>query len=186
MAGASAMSSTPQAAQPPRPGARLLAAAALLPALTVAWQSWHLMQQDLAFTAAETEVSFWGRAGYLPSPATRQRTERTMETLLAASPAQPDYLELAASLYSWQGYWSANAAQAGEYDRRALQAQYAAQLSRPAYRPGWEGLVEQAIRIGDRAMSELAGARLAALRTGQAANDAAADVTADTRENTAR
>jgi len=175
------MSSTPPAAQFPHPGARLLAAAALLGALAVTWQSARLLQLDLAFTAAATEVSFWGRRGYQPTPVTRRDTERSVEALLAASPTQPDYLELAASLYDWQGYWATDPAQAADYNRRALQAQYTAQLSRPAYGPGWAALAEQAARIGDRATGELARERLAALRAGQTA-----DEPGDTRENETR
>lgn len=158
------MSGTLKKVQAATAGSRMLAAVALLPALAVAWQSAVLVRDDLAFTASQTEVSFWGRGDYRPTPATRQRTEHAVEALLADNPSQPDYLELAAGLYAWQGYWVQDPEQAAEYNRRAVRAQYAAQVARPAYRPGWELLMEYAGRNGDLRMIGLAGERLAALR----------------------
>lgn len=159
------MCSSKPAPQAAPTGARVLAVAALAPALAVAWQSTALCQRDLAFTAAETEVSFWGRGEYLPGSATRQRTERAVEALLAESPAQPDYLQLAASLFAWQGYWASDPWRETGYIRRAVEAQWAAQENRSAYRPGWELLETYADRAGDSATAELARTRLAALHS---------------------
>ena len=122
-------------------------ALALVLVLALAWQAARLARLDLMFTAAATEVSFWGRGTYQPDQPVRERIGRELQRLLKASPAQPDYLILAASYYSWEAYRAPNAAVANNYDRLALDAQYAAQLSRPAYRQGWEKMIGYASRI---------------------------------------
>ena len=46
---------------------RLIALPVLALSLLGAWQGAQLMQRDLAFEAARTEVSFWGRGNYQPT-----------------------------------------------------------------------------------------------------------------------
>lgn len=113
--------------------ARATAAIALLAALAVVWQGLNLFQRDLAFTAAETEVSFWGRGEYQPTAATRERTGAQLQALLAANPTHPEYQLLAASYYAWQAYWTDNEELEQRFTRRAEQARKAARQSRPAY-----------------------------------------------------
>ena len=129
-----------------RPAQRATAAIALLLALALVWQGLNLFQRDLAFTAAETEVSFWGRGEYQPAERTRAATGRAVENLVAAAPAQPDYLSLAASYYAWRAWWAGEAAAESAYNAQALAARYAAQQSRPAYRQGWEALADHVAR----------------------------------------
>ena len=105
---------------------------ALVLALSMAWQSAKLFQQDLAFTAAETEVSFWGRGDYQPDAKTRERVGKTVETLLQEVPTHPGYLTLAASYYAWQAYWAETPEMEYDYNRRAEAAKNAARQSRPA------------------------------------------------------
>jgi len=68
-----------------------LAGVAGVLAVIVAWQSATLFRMDLAFTAAETELSFWGRGDYQPTEATRARISRELGVLLEGAPAHPDY-----------------------------------------------------------------------------------------------
>ncbi len=132
--------------KPPGGIARSLAVAAFLAAIAVAWQSATLFRLDLAFTATETEVSFWGRDNYQPTGATREHTDQALEALLAAAPDHPDYLALAAYQEAWRAYSSYDPALAHMHALRAMNLQFLAQESRPAYRQGWVKLVEYARR----------------------------------------
>ena len=144
-------------------------ALALVLVLALGWQAARLFRLDLLFTATASEVSFWGRGTYQPDQPVRERTGRELQRLLKASPAQPDYLTLAASYYSWEAYRAPNAAVANKYDRLALDAQYAAQLSRPAYRQGWEKMIGYASRIeGAENSRKLAEQQLILLETSAA------------------
>ena len=113
--------------------ARAGAFAALLLALTMVWQGLALLQRDLAFTAAETEVSFWGREDYQPTQATIARTGRQLEALLARAPEHPEYQLLAASYYAWRAWWADDAELEAQYTRMGQQAREIARQSRPAY-----------------------------------------------------
>ena len=113
--------------------ARAGAFAGLLLALTMTWQGLALLQRDLAFTAAETEVSFWGREDYQPTQATIARTGRQLEALLAKAPRHPEYQLLAASYYAWQAYWTEDAELEAQYTQLGQQAREIARQSRPAY-----------------------------------------------------
>ena len=73
----------------PTPAAAALALATLGLAVTLAWQAATLFHLDLAFTATETELSFWGRGEYEPAEATRETTGRELDALLAAAPVTP-------------------------------------------------------------------------------------------------
>ena len=139
-----------------------LAIAALGMAVTVAWQSATVFRLDLAFTAAETELSFWGRGDYQPDDASRQRTAQALEALLAVAPRHPDYLALAAYHDAWRAYREDDPTLAQPYAVRALNNQYGAQLNRPAYRQGWEKMVGYARRAAVAAESAAEGAESAA------------------------
>jgi len=141
-----------------------LAIAALGMAVTVAWQSATVFRLDLAFTAAETELSFWGRGDYQPDDASRQRTARTLEALLIEAPRHPDYLTLAAYHDAWRAYREDDPTLAQPYAVRALNNQYGAQLNRPAYRQGWEKMVGYARRAGGVAEGAESAAALAQQR----------------------
>lgn len=129
------MGNTPPARAANRPslGAASLAGAALLIAIILAWQATALVRQDLAFTAVETEVSFWGRGSYQPDELTIARTGQRLDALLQAAPAHPAYQSLAASYWDWQVYWADNAEQEQLYAQRAQQARDIARQSRPAF-----------------------------------------------------
>jgi hypothetical protein len=146
-------------------------AAALVLAIIVALQSASLFRLDLAFTATETELSFWGRGDYLPTAATRARTERELEVLLERAPVHPDYLALAAYHDAWLAYREDDPAIAQAYALQAVKAQFAAQQNRPAYRPGWAKMVGYARRAradeGAAALLHLAQQRLDALEPTQ-------------------
>jgi hypothetical protein len=137
-----------------RQGSRLtvagysLGAVALGLAIIVAWQSATLFRLNLAFTATETELSFWARGDYQPTGATRLRTGQELDALLARAPAHPDYLALAAYQYAWLAYREDDPAVAQPYALRAVNAQFSAQQSRPAYRQGWAKMVGYARRAG--------------------------------------
>jgi hypothetical protein len=125
-----------------------LAAFAGALAITVAWQSATLFRLDLAFTATETELSFWGRDGYQPTDAARARIGKELDTLLERAPAHPDYLALAAYHHTWQAYREDDPTIAQVYALQAVNAQFAAQQNRPAYRQGWAKMVGYARRAG--------------------------------------
>ena len=147
----------------PTPAAAALALAALGLAVTLAWQAATLFHLDLAFTATETELSFWGRGDYQPAEATRETTRRDLDALLAAAPEHPDYLTLAAYHAAWLAYWEDDPTVARPYALLAVDNQYAAQQNRPAYRQGWAKLVEYSRRAAsDR--GALAKHRVEALR----------------------
>lgn len=144
--------------------AKLHALAALSLAVALTWESAALLRQDLSFTAAETEVSFWGRGSYQPTAATRAATGRQLEWLLAGSPGHPGYLTLAANYHAWEGFWADTPEAEQEHNGQALAAQFLAQQHRPAYRPGWEKLLGYARRVaGGEAVAALAQQRLATL-----------------------
>jgi len=147
----------------PTPAAAALALATLGLAVTLAWQAATLFHLDLAFTATETELSFWGRGEYEPAEATRETTGRELDALLAAAPDHPDYLTLAAYHAAWLAYREDDPTVARPYALQAVDKQYAAQQNRPAYRQGWAKLVEYSRRAAsDR--GALAQQRLEALR----------------------
>ncbi len=147
-----------------------LALAALILAITAAWQSADLFRLDLAFTAVETELSFWGRGNYQPGEATREHTARALDTLLARAPDQPDYLALAAYHSAWLAYEEDVPEIARSHALEAAQTQLLAQQRRPAYRQGWEKMVGYARRAGSAeraaALRDLARRRLDALQPG--------------------
>lgn len=120
--------------------------------------------QDLAFTEAQTEISFWGRGTYQPSPEKVEKTGEALESLLRLSPASPVFLELQAHYFAWKAYWSDDAVQRETLGRVAIDAQRRALQSRPAHRQGWVKMVEYASRTRDgEAMRQFALDRLALL-----------------------
>jgi hypothetical protein len=133
-----------------------LAAATLALAIALAWQSATVYRLDLAFTRTETELTFWGRGDYRPPDTTRKRTARELDALLARAPAHPDYLALAAYHEAWLAYREDDPALARPHALRAVNAQFSAQQSRPAYRQGWAKMVGYSRRAAaDEAAREL-------------------------------
>ncbi len=123
-------------------------------------------QQNLLFTQAQTEVSFWGRGDYHPTPATINVTQQQLQSLLNHSPSHPDYLALQANAAIWLAYWSRQANSAGQLDnnQRAIASQQAALLSRPAHRSSWKKLADYVGRgeptVENRALAVLAQSRI--------------------------
>ena len=126
-----------------RPANAKAAALALLLALVMAWQGLGLMQRDLAFTAADTEVSFWGQGNYQPTAAKRDWVGQQVGDLLAQSPGNPDYQLLAASYYAWQAWWADDPELEQQYTQKGQQAREIARQSRPAYVYNEAGATEQ-------------------------------------------
>jgi hypothetical protein len=129
-----------------------------------------VFQQNLLFTQAQTELSFWGRADYHPTPATINATEQQLQTLLNHSPDQPDYLALQANATVWLAYWSRQKSTTGqlESNQQAIASQQAALLSRPAHRFSWKKLADYVDRgeptVENRALAVLAQKRISALQ----------------------
>lgn len=117
---------------------RMLAIPLLVAALVAAAQSASLIHNDLAFTRLETEVSFWGRDKYMPTPATREKTSSGIEALITEVPSHPNYLILQASQLAWEGYWEDNEA----LSKQALKAQQKALEYRPAHGQAWVKMIE--------------------------------------------
>ncbi len=149
-----------------RPGfaARVTAAAAALLLVYLAVVAARGLWANLAFTPLETEVSFWGRAGYMPGAATRSRVDRGIAQLLSEAPENPYYHALRAAQLAWEGYWSGAPEEREALAGRMLEAQYRALELRPADRAGWVKLVEYASMAGAGAdLQAQAGRQLAAL-----------------------
>ena len=123
------MRTTPALQQVPRAAAAL----ALLLALAMVEQGFSLFQRDLAFTAAETEVSFWGQGDYQPTVEKREWVGQQLGELLAESPGNPEYQLLAASYYAWQAWWTDDPELEQQYTQKGQQARELARQSRPAY-----------------------------------------------------
>jgi hypothetical protein len=136
--------------------------------------AFRAFQQNLLFTQAQTEVSFWGRGDYHPTPATINITEQQLQTLLSHSPVQPDYLALQASAAIWLAYWSRQKSTAGQPDnnQQAIASQQAALLSRPAHRFSWKKLADYVGRgepsVENRALAVLAQNRINTLQVSAA------------------
>ena len=125
-------------------------------------------QQSLAYTRAETELSFWGKPNYQPVERTIERTGATIDALVQHDPGHPDYRSLQAYQFSWRGFWSAEVDTRLKFNQLALESQYAALQARPAHRQGWAKMLEYASRTtGGEAMIDAAQARMQALQPGQ-------------------
>ena len=145
--------------------ARLLVLLALLLALGASGQAARLFYQDLLFTDVETELGFWGREAYHPTHATIEYTGQQLDRLLERAPADPRYLALLANYAAWRGYWAEDLAQGEQFNRRAVQAQYAGLESRPAHRHSWSKMLQYTSQIQDgKAMRATAQARLQVLQ----------------------
>jgi len=130
-------------------------------------RSASLMRQNLLFTRAQTEVSFWGRGDYHPEQKTIARTVKQLESLLLSAPTQPDYLGLQANAAVWLAYWSEDGAASTRTVQQAVSSQYAALQTRPAHRYSWEKLEEYLARSAateqNIALATLTQSRLSAL-----------------------
>jgi hypothetical protein len=145
--------------------ARPVAALVLLLALTGAYLGFELLVQDLAYTRAETELSFWGRDNYQPTPSAILDTGQTLRSLLERAPRHPDYLELQGRYAAWQAYWAEDVPASDALRREALASQHRSLLSRPAYRLGWSIMVEYASNANSgEAVLGLAQKRLESLQ----------------------
>jgi hypothetical protein len=127
-------------------------------------------QQNLLFTRAQTEVSFWGRGDYHPTPASITVTRQQLQTLVTQSPGHPDYLALQANAAVWLAYWSQQESTVGQPDdaQYAIDSQQASILSRPAHRFSWKKLAEYVGRgqptVENQALAVLAQGRINALQ----------------------
>jgi hypothetical protein len=137
----------------------------LVIALTGAYAGFTSFTQNLTFTRAETEVSFWGREGYQPLTTTIKRTGHGIESLLQNAPNHPQYLGLQATYFAWRGYWEDNNMDnRASFNTQAVQSQYQGLQSRPAHRHSWLKLLEYASRSSSgEAMAIEAQDRLQAL-----------------------
>ena len=145
--------------------ARLMAAPILVLAVAAAYTGFTTFAQDLAFTNAQTELSFWGRDDYQPEPKTIKHTGQTINTLLQQVPGHPEYLGLQANYAAWQAYWAVDAVERACFNNQAAQSQNIALQSRPAHRHSWSKMVEYAARTSDsEAMLQQVQARLQALQ----------------------
>ncbi len=136
-------------------------------AVAVVVQAAGLFRQNLLFTRAQTEVSFWGRGDYRPDEVTILDTSKLLNGLLESKPHHPDYLGLQANKAVWLAYWSGPGAAGEHSSRQAIGSQYAALVSRPAHRHSWVKMVEYLSRgeVSEQnvALADLAQARLIAL-----------------------
>ena len=128
---------------------KLTALFALVVSLFGVYQALGFIRSDILFNRAETEVSFWGRDEYLPTPITVRNTSGAIAALIQRQPGHPQYLVLQASAFAWRAYWDKGGISAG-FASRALDSQLAAVESRPAHRQSWAGVVEYANRVPEK------------------------------------
>jgi hypothetical protein len=144
---------------------RLVVAMMLLLVLTFVYCGNSLFVQDLAYTRAQTELSFWGRGNYQPTPQVVRDTSQTLDALLESAPRHPEYLELHALYSAWQAYWTQDLLARDTLNGQAAARQYRALMSRPAHRQGWSKMVEYASRVSTgESMFQLAQDRLVSLQ----------------------
>lgn len=145
--------------------AQLMAIPILALALVGAHRGFTTFRQDLVFTSAQTELSFWGRDTYQPEPKTISHTGQAIGALLQDAPGHPEYLGLQANFAAWQAYWAKDPIERASFSLQAVQNQKAALQSRPAHRHSWAKMVEYASRTrGGGDMRDTAQARQEALR----------------------
>lgn len=146
---------------PARPAAAIM----LLLAVTGVYVGASSCAQNLAYTRAQTEISFWGRGDYQPTPQVIGDTGQNLQALLQEAPRHPENLTLQAYFTAWQAYWSPDLNTRDALNREAVEIQYLALLSRPAHRQGWLKMVEYASRASSAEMMlQLAQNRLASLQ----------------------
>ena len=144
---------------------RPVAALVLLLALTGVYSGFDMLVQDLAYTRADTELSFWGRDDYQPKASAILDTGQTLQALVQSAPRHPDYLELQGRYSAWQAYWSEDVPASDALRREAVTSQHRSLLSRPAYRLGWSIMVEYAANANSsEALLRLAQQRLESLQ----------------------
>ena len=136
--------------------------------LTLAVHAFKTIQHDLIFGELETEVSFWGRGAYQPTQATRGSIASLLERQLQSNPQNSHLLALRANQLAWEGFWSDSDEDYKQYSRRAIEAQYVALLTRPAYGQGWLKLLQyQAVDESGEELHQEARARLQKLKRWQ-------------------
>lgn len=136
----------------------------LLLVLTSVYCGYSLLVQDLAYTRAQTELSFWGRGNYKPTPQAILGVDQALQTLLEGAPGHPEYLELHAHYSAWQAYWTLDLLARDTLNGEAVTRQYRALVSRPAHRQGWSKMVKYASRASSgEVMRQLAQKRLQSL-----------------------
>ena len=118
----------------------------LLAALIGIYLGYVLLVQDIAYTRAQTELSFWGRDNYQPSEQVIAETGDRLEGLLDSAPHHPEYQKLQALYNSWQAYWSSGMPERDSLNSETMSNQYGALLSRPAHRQDWSKMIEYASR----------------------------------------
>lgn len=145
--------------------ARLTASFSILLALVGVIHAATTFRQDILFTRAETELGFWGREDYHPTPVTIQRTEQQLNSLLQRAPEAPQNLTLLANYAAWRGYWAEDLREGQQFNSQAANAQYAALESRPAHRHSWAKMLQYSSRIQDgKSIRAVAQSRLQALQ----------------------
>lgn len=119
----------------------------LLVAVLCVLHAGNFFSQDLQYTQAQTEVSFWGREGYVPTSETIGQTSHTIESLLQNSPAHPGYLSLQANSYAWQSYWALDERTTMHYAELARKSQGLALQSRPVHPLSQTKMLEYTARL---------------------------------------
>jgi hypothetical protein len=144
---------------------KLIGLAFLALALAGVWQAMGTIQRDITFTAAQTEVSFWGREQYQPTAATIERTGALIGKLTRRPNSHPEHLALQGAYASWRSYWAEDSSARSEFATLAVNSQFRALESRPGHRHGWAKMVEYSSRDAQGAARlEQAQARFEALQ----------------------
>ena len=134
----------------------LRVAPVLFVALAATWQAASLMQQNLAFTKAQTEVGFWGRGQYQPESGTIKHTGQSINAIVQRSPGHPDYLGLQANYATWRAYWAQAMEERMAFSLQAMASQKNALETRPAHRHSWSKMVEYAARTSTGEAAQIA------------------------------
>lgn len=133
--------------------------------LLVMGDATKLFSGNLIFTAAETEVSFWGRGSYQPDQKIVEQTSRSVESLIEDSEQHPSYHSLNASVLAWIAYWEADNIARERFVQQTIATQARAIESRPAHRQSWLKLIEYLANTNNSGETEVwARGRLADLQ----------------------
>jgi hypothetical protein len=114
----------------------------------------NIVRSDLD-SAAEREISFWGRAGYTPDVSAIAKAERDIHRALSLWPDQPDYLRVQSRAMMWRAYWTEDDTRAAELESMALDYLAEAAMQRPAHLATWQELSLELARL--RTGGELSG-----------------------------
>ncbi|TGD73107.1 hypothetical protein E4634_12565 [Mangrovimicrobium sediminis] len=97
---------------------------------------------DLRLAPLATEVSFWGRDGYQPSPSRREQVAAGLSALREESPDHARLLTVSAARLDREARWATDTVESERLRDAAVTMQRRALGARPAHGQGWRMLIQ--------------------------------------------